>query len=143
MARVTALVAGICDTKGQELRYIADLLAAAGIEANIADMSTGSGSTFLPKYCRGSGVKPPVDGTAQAARNLIPATEIAAYHPDGIDAVLNQADRGFTIAAISLVFERFTRQVGWITGMIGLRGSGDTDAKLLAILGPCVGHEGY
>lgn len=143
MARVTALVTGTCDTKCQELRYIADLLAAVGIEATIADPSIGSGSTSLPEYSGGPELEPPADGTAQAARNQIPATEIAAYHPDGFDAVLNQTDRGITIAAMSLVFERLTRKVGWITSMIGLGGSGDTDAKLLAILGPCMGHEGY
>lgn len=126
MARVTALVAGTCDTKGQELRYIADLLAAVGIEATIADLSTGSGSSSSSQYSESAGVELPAKRAAQAVRNLIPAAEIAAYHPDGADAVLNQTDRGVAVAAMALAFERFTRQAGWITGMIGAGGSGGT-----------------
>ena len=77
-------VAGTCDTKGAELAFVADLIRAAGLPALIADLSTGRPDT-----------------TAD-----IGAREIAGFHPEGASAVFT-GDRGRSVAAMALAFERY------------------------------------
>jgi uncharacterized protein (UPF0261 family) len=99
-----AYVAGTFDTKGEELRYVAGLLRAAGLDACTVDLGTqGDGSA--------------VD---------VPADEIAAHHPDGASAVLGLDDRGRAVTAMALAFERFVRSRDDIGGIIGAGGSGNT-----------------
>ncbi len=98
-----AAVAGTFDTKGDELRYIAGLIRAAGVEARTIDL-----------------------GTTGTGRADIPAAEIAACHPDGADAVLGQTDRGAAVAAMAVAFEAYAGRADWIGGMIGAGGSGGT-----------------
>ncbi|GAA2813482.1 Tm-1-like ATP-binding domain-containing protein [Saccharopolyspora taberi] len=99
----TAYVAGTFDTKGAELRYVAGLLAAAGVPVLTVDLSTSGGA---------------------AAAADVTAAEVAAHHPDGSAAVFT-GDRGSAVTAMATAFERFLpgRAVG---GVIGLGGSGGT-----------------
>ncbi len=97
-------VVGTFDTKGDELRYVAGLIAAAGAPVVTVDVGT--------------------HGDAGDAD--VPAREVAAWHPDGVDAVLT-GDRGSAVAAMTVAFERFTRaRTDDISAMIGLGGSGGT-----------------
>jgi uncharacterized protein (UPF0261 family) len=103
MAHMIACVAGTYDTKGEELRYIADLLRGAGVQVRTVDLGT-------------TGM-----GTADVS-----AAEVARHHPDGPDAALGQTDRGAAVAAMAQAFEAYAKQADWIGGMIGAGGSGGT-----------------
>ncbi len=100
---MTVAVAGTFDTKGAELSYIADLIRAAGVPTRTVDLGTTG------------------TGTAD-----VPASEVAACHPDGPDAALGQTDRGKAVTAMSLAFETYVQRTDNITGMIGAGGSGGT-----------------
>ncbi len=52
--------------------------------------------------------------------------EVAAHHPDGVDAVLGLDDRGKAVGAMTVALERFVRTRDDIGGMIGAGGSGNT-----------------
>ncbi len=95
-------VAGTCDTKGQELAYVRDLIAARGVPAVVVDLST----------------RDPRGGD-------ISAHEVAAHHPGGETAVFT-GDRGSAVAAMATAFEYFVRSRGDLAGLIGLGGSGNT-----------------
>ena len=99
MAGKRVYVAGTCDTKAQELNYVADLIRAEGVDAVVADLSTRDPSG--------------------------PAHEIAAHHPGGETAVFT-GDRGSAIAAMALAFENFVVSRSDLAGIIGLGGSGNT-----------------
>lgn len=112
-------VAGTFDTKGQELRYVADLVAAAGVPVVTVDLSTGD-----PDGARDAGVR---------------ARDVAAHHPGGAEAVLT-GDRGSAVSAMAVAFERFARsRLGDIAGIIGLGGSGGTALITPAMRGLPVG----
>ena len=98
-----AYVVGTCDTKGDELAYVRDLIAAAGVPTVLVDLGTRS------------------DG----ARADVTPREVAAHHQAGVDAVLGD-DRGAAVAAMAEAFVRFVATRGDIGGMIGLGGSGGT-----------------
>jgi len=98
------LVAGTLDTKGEELRFIRDLIRAAGLPVRLVDLSTSSGHHSSAE---------------------VPAHQIAAFHPRGASGVFG-SDRGESVAAMTLAFERWiTRQSG-IAGIIAAGGSGGT-----------------
>ena len=103
MARGRVYVAGTCDTKGDELRYVKGLIEADGAPAVLVDLGT-----------KGDG----------GAVDIGPR-EVAAHHPDGADAVFT-GDRGSAVGAMSLAFERFMVGRDDIAGVIGLGGSGGT-----------------
>ncbi|GAA4677483.1 Tm-1-like ATP-binding domain-containing protein [Pseudonocardia yuanmonensis] len=98
-----AYVIGTHDTKGAELRHVAELLRAAGLAVTSVDVSTSDKG---------------------AARADVPAAKVAAAHPDGPDAVFT-GDRGSAVAAMAVALERWLppREVG---GVLGLGGSGGT-----------------
>jgi len=100
-----AYVVGTCDTKGEELRYVLALLRRAGVPALLVDVGIRS-----------------TDGGAD-----IGPGEIAACHPDGAAAVLDERDRGRAVTAMSEAFRRFVQDRRDIGGMIGLGGSGGTN----------------
>ena len=102
---VKAYVAGTCDTKGAELRFIKGLIEAAGVETCLVDLGTGSGDAG------------PVD---------VPAAEVADHHPEGAGAVLLGDDRGRAVTAMADAFAHFVRTRDDIGGMIGAGGSGNT-----------------
>ena len=97
-------VVGTADTKGEELAYLAAAVEAAGGEVVRVDVGT-----------RAPGV--PVD---------IPATAVAACHPDGEGAVLGGDDRGTAVAAMGEAFARFLPACNDIAGVVGIGGGGGT-----------------
>jgi uncharacterized protein (UPF0261 family) len=97
-------VVGTADTKGEELAYLADTIAAAGAAVTRVDVGT-----------RGALV--PVD---------VAASEVASWHPDGTSAVLVTNDRGTAVAAMGLAFSRFIASRQDIAGIIGIGGGGGT-----------------
>jgi len=98
-----AYVVGTCDTKGAELAYVRDLIAAAGLPTVLVDLGIRS------------------DGR----RADVTPREVAAHHPGGVAAVFGD-DRGRAIAAMAEAFARFVMTRDDIGGMIGLGGSGGT-----------------
>jgi uncharacterized protein (UPF0261 family) len=98
-----AYVVGTADTKGAELRYVRDLIRAAGLPTVLVDLGTNSNG-----------------GSAD-----VTPEEVAAHHPEGAAAVFGD-DRGRAVAAMALAFARFVATRTDIGGMIGLGGSGGT-----------------
>jgi uncharacterized protein (UPF0261 family) len=96
-------VAGTLDTKGEELRFMRDLIRAAGVPVRLVDLSTSGGHSGAD----------------------IPAHQIAAFHPRGVSGVLT-GDRGQSVAGMTEAFSRWiVRQTG-IAGIISAGGSGGT-----------------
>jgi uncharacterized protein (UPF0261 family) len=100
-----AYVAGTCDTKGAELRYIKSLIEAAGVDTCLVDLGTGG---------------------EDAGAVDVNAAEVASHHPDGAGAVLVGDDRGRAVTAMADAFARFVHTRDDIGGMIGAGGSGNT-----------------
>jgi uncharacterized protein (UPF0261 family) len=100
---VSAYVVGTFDTKGAELRYVADLVGSAGLPVVTVDLSTS--------------------GAASTA-DVVPTT-VAAHHPQGESAVFT-GDRGSAVTAMAAAFERFLAGRDDVGGVIGLGGSGGT-----------------
>lgn len=107
----TAYVVGTFDTKAEELRYVAELLRAAGVRACTVDVGTKS-----------------PDASADVS-----AAHVAAFHPNGPDTVLKAGDRGLAVTAMSEALVRFISEQKDIGGIIGLGGSGGT-----AIIAPAM-----
>ena len=106
MAEAKAYIVGTLDTKGEELLYIRDRLAANDVASCMVDAGTGGGP-------------PPAGADVSAA-------EVAGHHPDGADAVLGLEDRGQAVAAMGEALSRFLPTRTDIGGMIGAGGSGNT-----------------
>jgi uncharacterized protein (UPF0261 family) len=104
MARNTAYVVGTFDTKGDELRYVGDLLRAAGCKVALVDVGTRSDATDV----------------------ALTALAVAAHHPDGAGAVLGGEDRGHAVDAMSIALARCLPARADLAGVIGLGGSGGT-----------------
>lgn len=98
-----AYVVGTCDTKLAELRHIRDALRHCGVPTLLVDV----------------GVR-----AAQADDIDIGSDEVAQHHPEGVDAVKREHDRGRAVTAMSEAFRRFVASRGDIAGMIGIGGSG-------------------
>jgi uncharacterized protein (UPF0261 family)/ABC-type branched-subunit amino acid transport system ATPase component len=99
----TVIVAGTFDTKGKELRFIADRLKALGMPVKTVDLST-------------SGKPSSAD---------VPAVQVAGMHPMGPAAVMS-GDRGASVAAMADAFARWIEREPRIGGMISAGGSGGT-----------------
>jgi uncharacterized protein (UPF0261 family) len=97
-------VVGTADTKGEELSYLADLVAARGLPVTRVDISTGRDSV---------------------GAQITPA-EIAAFHPGGREAVLGLADRGTAVAAMGEAFRRFVLSRDDLGAIVGIGGGGGT-----------------
>jgi uncharacterized protein (UPF0261 family) len=96
------------DTKGDELRYVAAQIRAAGGTCTTVDVSTTHGATRAVDVQRET---------------------VAASHPLGAEHVLKQPDRGQAVAAMSVALTEFLRienEAGRVSGAIGLGGSGGT-----------------
>ncbi len=100
----TAYVVGTYDTKAEELRYVADLLRAAGLPVVTVDVGTRTPATDAD----------------------FPSTAIAACHPAGADAVLRAGDRGTAVTAMTVALKAFIASRGDVGGIVGLGGSGGT-----------------
>ncbi len=95
------IVAGTLDTKGEELRFIRDQIAAAGVRVVLVDLSTTGGPS-------------PAD---------VPPHHVAAYFRGGPNAVFT-GDRGAAITAMAEAFEAWIRRQGSVGGLISAGGSG-------------------
>jgi uncharacterized protein (UPF0261 family)/ABC-type branched-subunit amino acid transport system ATPase component len=99
----TALVVGTYDTKGRELRFIADRLRGLGIPVKTVDLSTS--------------------GKVSAAD--VTPMQVAASHPGGAAAVFS-GDRGEAVSAMAAAFARWIEGERGIGGVIAAGGSGGT-----------------
>ena len=95
------IVAGTLDTKGAELRFLRDQIAAAGVRVVLVDLSTSGGPS-------------PAD---------VPPHHIAAYYRGGPNAVFT-GDRGAAITAMAEAFEAWIRRQDRVGGLISAGGSG-------------------
>jgi uncharacterized protein (UPF0261 family) len=96
-----AYVVGTIDTKGEELRYVRDLIAEAGIPTVLVD------------------VGPRSEDTACDVRS----SEVAACYRSNPAAILSN-DRGTAIEAMARAFSNFLPNRQDVGGVIGLGGSG-------------------
>jgi len=104
-----AYVVGTYDTKGEELRYVKQILTSAGLVARLIDVSTKASAQ------------------SRDADVDVSARTIATYHPEGENAVYGVTDRGEAVAAMAIAFQRYVRQhKDEIAGLIGIGGSGNT-----------------
>ena len=101
--RPVVLVAGTLDTKGDELRYMRDLIRTAGLPVRMVDLSTSGGH---------SGAE-------------IPAHQVAAFHPRGAAGVFT-GDRGQSVAGMTEAFRRWIVRQSAIAGVLSAGGSGGT-----------------
>jgi len=97
----TVLVVGTLDTKGEELRFIRDIIAGSGLRARLVDVSTSG----RPSSCD------------------VSAHEIALNHRRGGGAVFGQ-DRGASVTAMAEAFANWLRRQPDIVGVICAGGSG-------------------
>ncbi len=97
------LIAGTLDTKGDELRYMRDLIRAAGLPVRMVDLSTS--------------------GAHSGAE--IPAHQIAAFHPRGAAGVFT-GDRGQSVAGMTRAFQRWMVRQEGVAGILSAGGSGGT-----------------
>ncbi|PAQ08981.1 Tm-1-like ATP-binding domain-containing protein [Mesorhizobium temperatum] len=97
-------VVGTADTKGEELAFLSDAVAATG--AAVARIDVGTRNATVP-----------VDVSAE---------EVAGHHPGGSSAVLSSDDRGTAVAAMAIAFTRFVQSRTDIAGVIGIGGGGGT-----------------
>ena len=97
----TVLVVGTLDTKGEELRFIRDIVASSGLRARLVDVST-------------SGKLTSCDVSAQ---------EIALNHPRGGSAVFGP-DRGAAVTAMAEACANWLRRQTDVVGIISAGGSG-------------------
>jgi len=104
MASKRVYVVGTADTKGEELVHIQSLIAEAGAAAWLVDVGIRTPAV-------------PVD---------VAAAEVAACHPDGVEAVLSTNDRGTAVAAMGEAFARFIAARDDIAGIVGIGGGGGT-----------------
>ncbi len=101
--RPVVLVAGTLDTKGDELRYMRDLIRAAGVPVRMVDLST----------------------SGQHSGAEIPAHQVAAFHPRGAAGVFT-GDRGQSVAGMTEAFRRWIVRQSGIAGVLSAGGSGGT-----------------
>jgi uncharacterized protein (UPF0261 family)/ABC-type branched-subunit amino acid transport system ATPase component len=97
------VVAGTLDTKGDELRFIRDIIKDKGVRVRLVDLSTSDRSA-------GADVTP---------------QEVALHHPRGA-AALASGDRGVAVAAMAEAFKAWTLRQPNILGIISAAGSGGT-----------------
>jgi uncharacterized protein (UPF0261 family) len=97
------IVAGTLDTKGEELRFIRDLLKQAGLRTRLVDLSTSG---------------------KHSAADVAPL-EVALNHPRGSAGVFT-GDRGASVAAMADAFEAWIARQSNIAGIISAGGSGAT-----------------
>jgi uncharacterized protein (UPF0261 family)/ABC-type branched-subunit amino acid transport system ATPase component len=95
------IVAGTLDTKGDELRFIRDQIAGAGVRVLLVDLSTSGGPS-------------PAD---------VPPHHVAAYYRGGPNAVFT-GDRGAAITAMAEAFEAWIKRHEPVGGLISAGGSG-------------------
>jgi uncharacterized protein (UPF0261 family) len=96
-----AYVVGTLDTKGEELRYVRDLIADAGVPTRLVDVGPRSQDT----HCD------------------VRSSEVASCHRASSGAIFSN-DRGKAIEAMAQAFSQFLPDQKDVGGVIGLGGSG-------------------
>jgi uncharacterized protein (UPF0261 family)/ABC-type branched-subunit amino acid transport system ATPase component len=104
------IVAGTLDTKGDEIRYLRDLLKERGVRTRLVDFSTS--------------------GKPSAAD--VPPTEIALNHRHGASGVFT-GDRGRSVTGMGEAFEAWIRRQRGVAGIISAGGSGGTSVATRAM----------
>ncbi len=99
----TVYVCGTLDTKGAGLRYMRDIIKAAGLRVAMVDLSTSG--------------KPSGADT--------PPNVVAGHHPRGAAGVFT-GDRGSAVAGMTLAFERWMQAQTDVAGLLAAGGSGGT-----------------
>ncbi|OBQ74455.1 ABC transporter permease [Mesorhizobium erdmanii] len=99
----TVLVVGTFDTKGKELRFVADRLKSLGLPVRTVDLSTSGKPTSAD----------------------VPAMQVAGMHARGSSAVFTN-DRGGSVSAMAEAFARWIEREPRIGGVISAGGSGGT-----------------
>lgn len=99
----TVLVAGTFDTKGKELRFVANRLKSLGLPVRTVDLSTSGKPTSAD----------------------VPSMQVAGMHPRGSSAVFTN-DRGGSVSAMAEAFARWIEREPGIGGVISAGGSGGT-----------------
>ena len=97
------IIAGTLDTKGEELRYIRDIIKAAGLRTRLVDLSTV--------------------GRNQGAD--VSAQEVALASPSG-SAGIASGDRGTAVGAMTEAFRAWVGKQQNVAGIISAGGSGGT-----------------
>lgn len=97
-------VVGTADTKGEELAYLAERIAAAGGNPVIVDVGTKT---------------PAIEPSVKAA-------DVAKHGPADTADALASGDRGRAVAAMAKAFTQFAASRDDIAGMIGIGGGGGT-----------------
>jgi uncharacterized protein (UPF0261 family)/ABC-type branched-subunit amino acid transport system ATPase component len=97
------VIAGTLDTKGDELRFIRDIIRSSGLRTRLVDLST--------------------QGRNQGAD--VSAQEVALASPRGLTG-LASGDRGTAVAAMAEAFRAWTEGQQGIIGLISAGGSGGT-----------------
>jgi uncharacterized protein (UPF0261 family)/ABC-type branched-subunit amino acid transport system ATPase component len=97
------IIAGTLDTKGDELRFIRDIIKAAGLRTRLVDLST--------------------NGRNQGAD--VSAQEVALASPGG-SAGIASGDRGKAVAAMTEAFRAWMGRQQGVAGVISAGGSGGT-----------------
>ncbi|MEO9898648.1 MAG: ABC transporter permease [Paracoccaceae bacterium] len=96
-------VCGTLDTKGEELRFMRDVIKAQGVRVALVDLSTSgkpSGAEISPMA-------------------------VAGFHPRGSSGVFT-GDRGTAVAGMTEAFERWMKQQKDVSGLLAAGGSGGT-----------------
>ena len=109
------------DTKLEEASFLAEALRGEGVSAVLIDVGT---------------LNPPM------AKPGIDRATVAAFHPDGPDAVLGLNDRGAAVTAMSRALRSFmidAYRAGRCSGAIGLGGTGGTAMIATAMRGLPIG----
>jgi uncharacterized protein (UPF0261 family) len=101
--KLTAMIVGTFDTKGNELRFLRDRIASLGLETLTVDLST-------------SGAVSTADVTPE---------DVAKHHPGGAVAVFT-GDRGRSMSGMAVAFAAYVAQHRSIGGIVAAGGSGGT-----------------
>jgi uncharacterized protein (UPF0261 family)/ABC-type branched-subunit amino acid transport system ATPase component len=96
-------VCGTLDTKGDELRFMRDIIKDQGVRVALVDLST-------------SGKPSGAD---------VPPTSVAVFHPRGSAGVFT-GDRGTAVAGMTVAFERWISKRSDVAGVVAAGGSGGT-----------------
>lgn len=97
-------VIGTADTKGEELAFVKARVAETGVPAVLVDVGT----------------RAPTVGVD------VPASDVAAFHPERAARALGTDDRGDAMAAMGEAFARFIASRDDVAGVIGIGGGGGT-----------------
>lgn len=96
-------IVGTCDTKGEELRYIRDLIGDAGQSVKLVDVSTSSNAPIV---------------VADHGRD-----EVLGHHPN---AATLTGDRGESVTTMSEALVQFVGSRTDLDGILGVGGTGGT-----------------